>query len=123
MVLLLVVNQVRILCLQDLTNMENKTKHLIDLRLSMQRALLGAIYPEIRKIAVSWASYSHLKVIVYLDREPNDFDRENLSIVTAEICADFPEITELEELCVFSTERMSKLDGLDWVVYARKESE
>ena len=36
---------------------------------------------------------------MYLDREPNDVDLDNLSTITAEICADFPSFINCEESC------------------------
>ncbi len=37
----------------------------------MQRALLGMIYPDIKKIAVGFEGLKKLIFIYYLDREPN----------------------------------------------------
>lgn len=101
--------------------MENKSERLIEIRLSIQRALLGMIYPEIRSIAIGLPKPDKLKVIMYLDREPNEFDYDNIKEVTGEVLADVPELNEFEELCIFTQENRNLLDGLDWVVYARKE--
>ena len=91
------------------------------LLLSIQRALLGMIYPSIRAIAVEFLRLEELKVIVYLDREPIEFDYENLSDITGEILADM-EFKKVEEICLFS--KATKLELKDeaiWV-YMRKES-
>lgn len=93
----------------------------IDLALHTQRALLGMIYAEIRAIAVGLPKRDKLKVIVYLDREPSEFDYENLSDITGEILADIPEISNIEEVCVFTKEPINTLDILDFLVYRRKE--
>ncbi len=88
--------------------------------ISIQRALWGMIYPEIRAIAVGYEGKKRLKVIYYLDREPNEEDYENISEVTAEICADI-DFQEVEELCIFTKEPINKLDNLVSWVYMRRE--
>jgi hypothetical protein len=88
--------------------------------LSMQRALWGMIYPSIRAIAVGFVGITKLKVIYYLDREPNESDYESIREVTTEVCADI-NFTEVEELCIFSNEPFSKLDYLETWIYMRKE--
>ncbi|MBF4483808.1 colicin [Flavobacterium sp. CSZ] len=89
--------------------------------LSIQRALLGMIYPEIRAIAVGFEGLGKLTVIYYLDREPNNDDFENISDVTAEVLGDI-NFSEVEEKCFFSDEIITKLDNLDLWVYIRKEN-
>ncbi len=91
-----------------------------DLLVSIQRALLGMIYPSIRAIAVGFVGITKLKVIYYLDREPNQDDYESISEVTTEICSDI-NFAEVEELCVFTNEPFSKLDNLVAWAYVRKE--
>lgn len=88
--------------------------------LSIQRALWGMIYPAIRAIAVGFEGTKKLKVIYYLDKEPDEEDYENLSEVTAEVCADI-NFTEVDELCIYTKEPFSKLDNLASWVYMRKE--
>lgn len=89
-------------------------------RLSVQRALLGMIYPSIRAIAIGVEGEKKFKVICYLDRNPIINDYENISDVVGEVCADINFI-EVEEICKFSNDHFSKLDGLDFWVYMRKE--
>lgn len=88
--------------------------------LSIQRALLGMIYPEIRAISVGFEGLKKLKIIYYLDRHPNDDDYDNISDVAGEVLADI-NFFEVEELCVHSNEILSKLKCLDSWVYIRKE--
>jgi hypothetical protein len=88
--------------------------------ISIQRALWGMIYPEIRAIAVGFEGTEKLKVIYYLDRKPNDDDYENISDVVGEVLADI-NFSEVEELCLFTLEPISKLDHLKSWVYIRKE--
>lgn len=93
---------------------------LIKIKLSIQRALLGMVYPSIRAIAVGSEGTKKLKIIYYLDRIPNDDDYENISEVSTEVCADIA-FSEVEELCIFSLESFSQLDNLKAWVYSRKE--
>ncbi|MBK7985381.1 MAG: colicin [Ignavibacteria bacterium] len=88
--------------------------------ISIQRALLGMIYPSIRSIAVGFEGLKKMKIIYYLDREPNEDDYENISEVTTEVCADLS-FSEVEELCVFTNKPFSELDKLVTWVYMRKE--
>jgi hypothetical protein len=88
--------------------------------LSMQRALWGRIYPEVRAIAVGFESTKKLEVVCYLDREPNEEDYENIREVTSEVFADI-DFIEVEEHCLFSAESISKLDHLNAWCYIRKE--
>lgn len=89
--------------------------------LSIQRSLLGMIYPSIRGISVGFEG-KKLIIIYYLDREPNAMDYGNISDVAGEVCADI-DFGETEEICVFTKEPISKLDHLDSWVYIRKESQ
>ena len=102
--------------------MNNKSEIRTDVLLSMQKSLFGMIYPAIRAIAVGFEGLKKLKIIYYLDREPNENDYENLSIVSSEVCADI-DFSEVEELCIFSMEPFSKLDNLTSWVYMRKEDD
>ncbi len=91
-----------------------------DVLISIQRALLGMIYPSIRAIAVGYDDIEKLKMIYYLDREPNEDDYENISDVVGEVCSDI-DFQEVEELCVFTKEPINKLDNLVSWVYIRRE--
>ena len=88
--------------------------------LSIQRALLGMIYSEIRAITVGFDGLKKLSVIYYLDRAPNEFDYENIRDVTGEVLGDI-EFLEVEEKCVFTKDPIGDLYNLDVWVYARKE--
>lgn len=100
--------------------MNNKIEFRKDVLISIQRALWGMIYPEIRAIAVGYDGIEKLKVIYYLDREPIEDDYENINEVTAEVCSDI-NFTEVEVLCVYTKEPFIKLDNLISWVYMRKE--
>jgi hypothetical protein len=86
--------------------------------ISIQRALLGMVYPEIRAIAVGFTEIK-LHVVYYLDRKPNDDDYENIAEVTTEVFADI-NFNEVKEECIFTLEPL-QLNGLDCFVYMRKE--
>ncbi|WP_077415270.1 hypothetical protein [Chryseobacterium sp. JV274] len=101
-------------------NNKNEIEFRKDVLISMQRALWGMIYPEIRAIAVGYNGIEKLKVIYYLDREPIEDDYENISEVTAEVSSDI-NFKEVEELCTYTNEPFSKLDNLVSWVYIRKE--
>lgn len=93
------------------------------IRLALQIALLGEIYPAIRAIAFAYNSAKLLKVRFYLDREPNEDDYESVSSVMSELIASFNniEISEVIEECFYSTTSISELDSLDGLVYSRRE--
>ena len=91
-----------------------------DLLISVQKALWGMIYPSIRSIAVAFDGLRKLKMIFYLDREPNEEDYESIREVTTEVCADI-NFSEVEEFCIFTKEPFLKLDKLTTWVYMRKE--
>lgn len=69
------------------------------LRLSAQRALLGAITPNIRLVKVTRQSQEI--VFTAVAAAPlTDSEREALSIAAAEIISDFPDCTIREEVIV-----------------------
>ena len=99
-----------------MSNIELRREVLI----SIQRALWGMIYPEIRAISVGYEGTQKLIINCYLDREPNEGDYENISEVASEVCADI-NFLKVEENCIFSLEPITKLDNLKSWVYIRKE--
>lgn len=86
---------------------------------AFQRALLGMIYPAIRKIVFGVRGL-HLTLRVYLDRLPTEDDFEVARAITTEVLAACGFEDTFEE-CVFSLEPQASLDPLDGVVYARRE--
>ena len=69
--------------------MERKENFETALRLSMQRAMLGEITPNMRLITVGWKEgLAELQILVYFDEEVTDEDRENVNNITAEVFAD-----------------------------------
>lgn len=90
------------------------------LLISIQRALLGMVYPELRGILVDFGETKTLKVSYYLDREPTEFDYENISCVTGEILADI-EFQEVEEVCKFIQGSLNSINDTGIWVYRRFE--
>jgi hypothetical protein len=88
--------------------------------LSVQRALWGEVYPAIRAIAVDF-SENHIHLRYYLDREPNQGDKEGISCVMCEVMADFTTHLFGTEECIFSLEYMRDLEPLKGFAYVRKE--
>ncbi len=102
----------------------NKNKEIPDwLRVCFQRALLGSVYPSIRKIAASLSDEKELFVKYYLDREPNEDDYENIEVLLTELSSfsTRDQIKTARSECVYSTEPLGKLDSLQGTVYSRKE--
>lgn len=94
------------------------------LRLWFQSALISEIYPEIRAVAVMLSDDRVLTVRYYLDREATDFDNESLQMVVSEVLSNTTSTSEIQsvvEECCFSDEKMSEIDRLDGLVYARRE--
>jgi len=92
----------------------------ISLHLSLQRALLGEVYPSIRAVAYESDDLKRLKIIYYLDREPNDMDYESLSDVCGEVLADL-NFEKVEQICEYTLKPFSTLAGNSNLVYRRKE--
>jgi hypothetical protein len=93
----------------------------VSVKLSLQRALLGAIYPSIRGIAFGYDGLKKLTLVCYLDREPNDEDKENLSDISGYVLGDI-EFEQVEEICLFDMKSGNKLNSFKGWVYFRKES-
>jgi hypothetical protein len=91
-----------------------------DVLISIQRALWGMIHPSIRAIAVGFDGVEKLKVVYYLDREPNDDDYENISDVVGEVCSDIP-FKKVEEICIYTLDSFLNLENLESWVYMRQE--
>jgi hypothetical protein len=89
-------------------------------RLSIQRALLGAITPNIRLITIGWSSQSLFQLLVYFENEPSEEEIENIDCVCTEVNSDIAFETN-EVRCVHSKKPINELETLKWVVYLRKE--
>ncbi len=89
--------------------------------LSIQRALLGEITPNIRGITCAW-SKSEIKIRCYFEGEITDENEESMDCVEGEIMADFPNIKliDLKCLTINMPESLNKHTLMSWV-YMRKE--
>jgi hypothetical protein len=87
------------------------------------RALLGEIYPEIRAIALSLSKEKTLHIRYYLDRDPNEYDYESISVVETNISSmigrDRIESSNIE--CIHTDLLLRDMDSLDGFIYARRE--
>jgi hypothetical protein len=92
-----------------------------ELRLSAQRALLGAIFPELRLVKVKLID-STIFLSAIADRTPSEAAIEALSMAAAEIIADFPHCDRISEQVTVSDAELPKEDILreGWV-YQRAE--
>lgn len=88
---------------------------------------LAEIYPQIRAIAVRYSQVTgEVFIRCYLDREPTEFDRESIGVISGLLHTNnrpHSEVSKITEECVFSNEHMQKLDPLDGFVYRRREYE
>lgn len=92
----------------------------ISVLLSIQRALLGAITPNIRGIACAW-NKSKITIYCYFDGEITEEDEDSMDCVATEVIADFLEHTvDLQCITVNVSESLTQHRLLAWV-YMRKE--
>lgn len=94
------------------------------IRLALQSALIGEIYPHIRAIVFRYEPKSKaFKLRYYLDREPTTDDFENIDCVMTEFLANFKysEFDTLQQECIHSLESLSCIDIMDGLVFCRKE--
>jgi hypothetical protein len=92
----------------------------ISVRLSCQRALLGAITPNVRLVTIGWDGLKLFKLKAYFASEPGEDEIEDFNVVSTEVISDIPFENDQVE-CVYSNEPKSKLDLYHWIVYSRKE--
>lgn len=67
------------------------------LKLSAQSALLGAITQNMRNVAVDIID-SKVYLYFFIDGKVNDSDRENISVIEAEVIADFEDDFDIETI-------------------------
>lgn len=96
-----------------------------EIRVALQTALLGEIYPSIRAIVYEYNLKNKSFLIrYYLDREPIEEDYESVSEVMTEFISQFKhsEFDKLKEECIYSNLVISELDPLNGFVYSRNEN-
>ncbi|EKT65113.1 hypothetical protein [Providencia burhodogranariea] len=101
--------------------MQQKNTQLVNrLQLCMQRALLGAITPNIRAILAELIK-NKIKIYFYYDGEIQDDDEENASIVTSEIIADFDDEFDIDLIIKQIDYPIDIVHPIGICVYYRKE--
>ncbi len=93
--------------------------HLTDtvmLRLSAQRALLGAIAPNVLAVFVSLET-ERLSMAAFVDGKLDDDEREAIEIAASEIVADFPAVARLDVEIVQPA--IQPIDGPGELVFLR----
>ena len=93
----------------------------ISVRLSCQRALLGAIIPNIRLITVGWDNLNMFYLRAYYDVIPSENDIDDMNAVLGEIFADIDFKKDNGVECIQDIRPMKELELYKWVVYERKE--
>lgn len=78
--------------------------------LSVQRALVGEVFPALRAVTVEWRP-DMVKFWAYVDGVLRDEDNESLSVVSAEIAADFGPEVEIDYEVVRRDAPMAIDDG------------
>jgi hypothetical protein len=89
------------------------------LLLSVQRALLGAVPPELRGVTVAWEG-AIIRLRFYLDGPVSDEDRDAMQVVGSEVIADFPDATRIEEE-ILRRDAPQPMECLEAWAYYRRE--
>ena len=94
----------------------------VEIRLSMQRALVCNLSSHVRGICCDWDDNKKwFKIIYYLDIEPNEDERELQSIAMTEFHCDLQDFEKFHEECIYSEESFENLDKLRLVILWRNE--
>ncbi len=92
----------------------------INVRLSCQRALCGAITPNVRLITVGWNNLDLFHLRAYFGEAPTDDEVDEMDAVSTEVISDIPFERDKVE-CLMDTRLRKDLDLLKAIVYASKE--
>lgn len=90
--------------------------------LSTQRALLGAITPNMKAITIGYNETS-FTLRVYFSSQPSEEEMELLTEITSEIAADIPSFKDFNEEAIVSGESPSEVKRLDEWVYLQHTSQ
>lgn len=91
----------------------------VNVLLSLQRALLGEVFPALRAVTVEWSDTS-VKFFAYVDGEVQEEDEESISCVATEVTADFPAEVDVSWEVIRRDAPASTQDGRI-TVYLRRE--
>jgi hypothetical protein len=72
----------------------------VELMLSVQRALLGAVTDRLFAVTAGWSREDAIVIDAYFIGEPSAEDIEDMGAVSAEVVADFPYVMHIQEHCV-----------------------
>jgi|GEM_PF-6730910 len=83
-----------------------------------KRALKGNLCPSVRMITIDWGdNFFYIKG--YLDREVTDDDCADFSVISSEVIASFPEMTDVKEEVYYSDKPIAELPTMREVIYMR----
>lgn len=87
--------------------------------LSLQRALLGEVFPALRAVTVEWSNTA-VKFFAYVDGPLTEEDAESLSCISAEVAADLWSGVELDYEVV-RRDSPARIDDARVRVFHRRE--
>jgi hypothetical protein len=87
--------------------------------LSVQRALLGEVFPALRGVAVGWDEHT-IRIACYIDGPVSPADQDGLSGVESEVMADFSEDYEVR-LDALRCDEPTEMMPLQAWAYRRRE--
>jgi hypothetical protein len=89
--------------------------------LSLQRALVGAVTPNLRLVVCRWTE-SEIKIRAVYDQQPSPDEVEEMSIVETNMLADFPPSMTIQVQCLESDRAFKvAVEDDEEAVYARWE--
>jgi hypothetical protein len=98
--------------------MEISTK----IRLSLQKSLIGNLSSSVRGICCDWADdYAWFRLRFYLDKKPNEIDKELLSVVLTEFECDIQDFKKIYDDCIFSKKNYNEIEKLRMIILWRNE--
>jgi hypothetical protein len=99
------------------------TETKIDIRprilLSVQRALLGEVFPAMRGVTAGWDD-STVRIVCYIDGPISPMDQERLSVVESEVLADLSDDYQVR-LDIIRCDEPANLTPLKAWAYRRRE--
>jgi hypothetical protein len=89
--------------------------------LSIQRALLGEVFPALRAVTIEWQP-DLVKFYAYVDGAISDEDAESMSCVSAEVAADFSASADVDHEVIRLDAPRPIGDARTWVFKRREET-
>lgn len=90
----------------------------VNVLLTMQRALLGEIFPRLEKVDVTWEP-GKILMTFFVTSPLDDTDRDTVTSIEAEMCADWPD-EDIESEIVVNDVRPSRR-GMECVFSRRPD--